>query len=95
MTANLMLRLKAASRSEFDNKLHVSSIEVIDSKAVDFIQLADLFIGSLNRSLNHDPDRKSQHPKDRFSRAFLERFGTRVDRMSDDQAGDMVVVDRL
>jgi hypothetical protein len=95
MTANLTLRLKAASQSEFNDKLQVSSIEVIDSKAVDFIQLADLFIGSLNRSLNHDPDRKSQHPKDRFSRAFLERFGTRVDRMSDDQAGDMVVVDRL
>lgn len=88
--ANLKLRLKAASKSEFDDKLHISSIEVISSKKIDFIQLADLFIGSLNRYLNHDPERTSDKPKDRFARAFLERFGNRTDKV-----GDMVVVDRL
>ncbi|OOG42681.1 DUF3800 domain-containing protein [Rhodanobacter sp. C05] len=95
MTANLMLRLKAASQSEFENRLHVSSVEVIDSKKIVFVQLADLFIGSLNRSLNFDPERISEHPKDRFSRAFLERFGSRTDELRVDQLGDMVVVDGI
>lgn len=92
MTANLMLRLKGASQSEFGNKLHVSSVEVIDSKSIIFVQLADLFVGSLNRSLNFDLDRTSDHPKDKFSRAFLERFGGSTDEFRDDELGDMVVV---
>lgn len=95
MTANLLLKLKAASQSEFVDKLHVSTVEVIDSKNIDFIQLADLFIGSVNRSLNHDLDRVSDRPKDRFSRAFLERFGTQADVLKFDQLGDMTVVDRV
>lgn len=90
MTANLMMRLRAASQSEFGGALQISSIEVISSKKIDFIQLADLFIGSLNRYLNHDPDRTSNKPKDRFARAFLERFGNQSDQIE-----DMVIVDRL
>lgn len=90
MTANLMLRLRAASQSEFDGALQVSSVEVINSKKIDFIQLADLFIGSLNRCLNHDPDRTSDKPKDRFARAFLEKFGNQKNQFE-----DMVIIDRL
>jgi hypothetical protein len=87
---NLKLRLKAASKTEFDDGLQVSSVEVIDSKSIDFLQLADLFIGSLNRFLNHDPERRSQKPKDRFARAFLERFGNQTNRLD-----DMTIVDKL
>jgi hypothetical protein len=90
MTANLMLRLRAASQSEFDGALQVSSVEVINSKKINFIQLADLFIGSLNRYLNHDPDRTSDKPKDRFARAFLEKFGNQSN-----QVEDMVIIDGL
>lgn len=90
MAENLKLRLKAASGTEFDDKLQISSVEVINSKKIDFMQLADLFIGSLNRVLNHDPQRQSQKPKDRFAQAFLERFGNRADQLD-----DMTVVDRL
>jgi hypothetical protein len=93
MTANLMLRLRAASQSEFKNNLHVSCVEVIDSKKIVFVQLADLFIGSLNRSLNFDLERTSDHAKDRFSRAFLERFSSRAEELQDDELGDLVMVD--
>jgi hypothetical protein len=48
---DLLLKLKAASQSEFADELHVSTVQVIDSKNIDFIQLADLFIWNRESTL--------------------------------------------
>lgn len=91
--ANLRSRLLSASNAEFNKKLHVSSTEAIDSKGSPFIQLADLFIGSLNRvSVN---GRSSDKPKDKFAQSFLERFGGSRELIQSSETGDLVFIDRI
>lgn len=93
-TANLKMRLKAAAVSEFNDQLFVSSIETVDSGRTLFIQLADLFIGSVNRVLNNSGG-DGAHPKDRFANEFLKRFGGTVGGARDSGLGDMVFVERI
>jgi hypothetical protein len=90
---NLTFDLKNASKSQFGGKLHVSLISAIDSKALIPLQFADLFIGSLNRRLNMGKD--GTHAKDRFARAFLERFVGAWENPPYEQDGDMTVIDKL
>jgi hypothetical protein len=90
---NLTLDLKNASKSQFDGKLHVSLVSAIDSKVLIPIQLADLFIGSLNRRLNGKED--GTHAKDKFARAFLERFVGSWENQPYQQGGDMTVIDKF
>ena len=90
---NLTIHLKNASKSQFGGKLHVSLVSAIDSKALIPLQLADLFIGSLNRRLNGNPD--GIHAKDRFSQAFLDRFARTWENQHYEQGGDMTVIDKL
>jgi hypothetical protein len=92
--ANLTMRLKAAAVTEFDNKLFVSSIEALDSGRATFIQLADLFIGSINRTINN-PGADGGHPKDRFAAEFLRRFGAKPEGVSAPGLGDMVFIERV
>lgn len=90
---NLTFHLKNASKSQFGGKLHVSLISAIDSKALIPLQLADLFIGSLNRRLNGNLD--GTHAKDRFAQAFLDRFAGSWKNHRYEQGGDMTVIDKL
>lgn len=91
--ANLTLDLQNASKSKFGGKLHVSLVSAVDSKALVTIQLTDLFIGSLNRRLNGVQG--GAHAKDRFAKAFIERFGGAWERAPYEQGGDMTVVDKI
>jgi hypothetical protein len=95
VTANLMLDLQNASKSRFDSNLHVSCVEAVSSKNLVFIQLADLFNGSLNRLLNVGNDATSNHCKDRFARTFLNRFGNKSNREAYEQGGDMTVIEKM
>lgn len=92
--ANLTLRLRAASVSEFDNQLFVSSVEALDSGRATFIQLADLFIGCINRTINN-PGADGTHPKDRFAAEFLRRFGGQGDGVKDPDLGDVVLIESV
>ncbi|HTV86964.1 MAG TPA: DUF3800 domain-containing protein [Dyella sp.] len=91
--ANLELTLKNVSKAQFNNQLHVSLVYAIDSKTLIPIQLADLFIGSLNRTLN--VAQNGTHAKDRFAAAFLARFGGEGEQQRYEQGGDMTVIDRV
>ena len=72
--ADLGERLRIASRSRFDGKLQVDELEAVDSKREHpLMQIADLFVGSLNRILN---SRGGQdRPKDMLARHFLSLLG--------------------
>jgi len=91
--ANLELDLKNVARAQFNNELHVSLVHAIDSKSLVPIQLADLFIGSLNRRLN--VSQNGNHAKDRFANAFLGRFAGDGGQQQYDQGGDMTVIDKF
>ena len=92
--ANLRMRLRAAATSEFNDLLYVSSIETLDSGRTPFIQLADLFIGSINRTINN-PGSDRTHAKDRFATEFLRRFGGQADGIKHPELGDLVFIDRV
>lgn len=71
--ANLRERLEAAGAAGFDRQLHVHSVTAVDSSKNDFIQIADLFLGSVNRFLHND-QAAGDHAKDQLARAFLAAF---------------------
>lgn len=91
--ANLRLDLQNASRSQFESELYVSLVDAVSSKALIPIQLADLFIGSINRRLNVPSD--GTHAKDRFAQALIDRFIGVWDSKPYEQGGDMTVVDKV
>lgn len=91
--ANLELNLKNVSKAQFNNDLHVSLVDAIDSKSLIPIQLADLFIGSLNRKIN--VAQKGGHAKDKFAEAFLARFAPKGEKQTYDRDGDMTVIDKF
>jgi len=71
--ARLKERLEAHSAAHFENRLRVDSVVSIDSSKNDFIQIADLFLGSVNRYL-HNNRAEGDHPKDELARAFIAAF---------------------
>jgi hypothetical protein len=71
--AELRDRLKQAAVTRFRDELEIDQLEVVDSASDPFIQLADLFTSSLNRTLNGDPNKVGA--KDKFANYFLERIG--------------------
>jgi hypothetical protein len=71
--ANLKERLEAASAATFNNRLRVDSVVAVDSSKNDFIQISDLFLGSVNRYL-HNNKAEGDHAKDQLARAFLDAF---------------------
>ena len=71
--AELRDRLKQAAVTRFRDELEIDQLEVVDSASDPFIQLADLFTSSLNRTLNGDPTKVGA--KDKFANYFLERIG--------------------
>jgi len=87
--ADLETRLKEASRSLFDEKLRVDMTEAVSSEENELIQIADLFVSSLNRVLNASGDRTS--PKDRFADYLLHRLGLPEGPTIQEREGDMTV----
>jgi hypothetical protein len=71
--ANLTERLQAAGASVFDKKLTLAYVHAVESKDNDFIQIADLFLGSVNRHL-HQNEARGTHAKDELARAFIDAF---------------------
>lgn len=71
--ANLTERLEAASAGVFDKKLTLAYVHAVESKDNDFIQIADLFLGSVNRYL-HQNMASGTHAKDELARAFINAF---------------------
>ncbi|KLV23066.1 hypothetical protein ABW02_20275 [Niallia circulans] len=58
--------------SHYGGKLTLNSFLPIDSKLERFIQIADLFAGSINRVYNHQKDNAPRNAKDEFAEFVLE-----------------------
>lgn len=70
--------LSSAFGKDFSGELVLEDIEAIDSTANNYIQLADLFIGSLARSLNRGKSANRNH-KDELADYILGLLGIDVD----------------
>lgn len=88
--ANLKDRLSNTSSTMFDDRLTVTHLFAQDSKTNPFLQVADLFVSSVNRRLVR-PDADGSHPKDLFAGQFLERFGVRRGEGRLESGSDVVV----
>lgn len=82
-------KLKQASKTRFGEKLYVDHLEVVDSKKLDLIQLADLFTSSINRILNTESEKEG--PKDDFAKYFLEIVGMPTRYTAEENIADMTV----
>jgi hypothetical protein len=71
--ANITERLEAACAGVFDKKLSLANVYAVESSTNDFIQIADLFLGSVNRYL-HQNKANGTHAKDILARAFIDAF---------------------
>jgi hypothetical protein len=87
--AELETKLKEASKALFDEKLRVDMTAAVESTENELIQIADLFVSSLNRVLNASGERTS--PKDRFADHLLERLGLPDGPTMEERDGDMTV----
>ena len=87
--ADLENRLKEASKNLFDHKLHLGIFAAVPSDENELIQIADLFVSSLNRILNTTGERAN--PKDRFADYFLNRLGLPEGPIGEEREGDMTV----
>lgn len=86
-------RLKAEDFSKFGD-LKLDEFQVVSSSGNNFIQVADLFISSLNRITNYDLPQRNH--KDEFVEFFLKMLGWNgVRGESAEFAGDLVTIHRI
>jgi len=71
--ATLRDRVEQAGKTIFDGKLRVGDFAPVESKRVEMMQIADLFIGALGRRVNTPS--ATPKAKDRFSSYLLEKIG--------------------
>jgi hypothetical protein len=91
--AELNDKLKQAAATRFKDQLEIDQLEVADSKDDPFIQLADLFTSSINRTLNSDP--QNDNPKDRFANYFLDVIGMTDECLTELREDDIITHLRL
>ena len=91
--AELSDKLKQAAATRFKDQLEIDQLEVADSRADPFIQLADLFTSSINRTLNSDP--QNDNPKDKFANYFLNVIGMTSEHETEFREDDIVTYVRL
>jgi hypothetical protein len=71
--ADLGERLRNSSDARFNGGLDVGDLEAVDSEEHPLLQLADLYVGSLNRVLNSQGSK--EHPKDTLAAHLLGLLG--------------------
>jgi hypothetical protein len=91
--AELKRDLTADSQQIFEGKLRVGFLSPIESDRQVFIQVADLFAGSLNRVLN--VDEQPGTPKYDLATHLLQGLGMPDGPVDNEQEGDMTVYLRL
>jgi hypothetical protein len=86
--ASLDDKLKQAAQTRFNGNLFVDRLVVQDSKDNIVLQIADLFTGSIRRTLNQEP---GERPKDRFARKLLSLVGMPEGPSEEITEGDMIL----
>jgi hypothetical protein len=92
--AKLRDRLVSAAASQFDERLLVEAVEALDSRTQPLLQLADLYVGSINRVLARK--KSTGNGKDTVADYLLDRIealgGPEIlEQHSDEEAGDPLV----
>ena len=90
--ADLRSRLTTEIPATFAGAARVDTVDALPSHESAFLQLADLFTGSVGRCLNREPDAPLNH-KDDFARWFLSLL--QVDPLTLKSNGDIAKVLRL
>ena len=91
--AELSDKLKQTAATRFKGQFEIDQLEVVDSQGNPFVQLADLFTSSINRTVNSDSQR--DHPKDRFAEYFLRQSGMSRELQQELRQDDIVAHIRL
>lgn len=90
--ADLTDRLKNAAAGQFGGKLIVDVVEAADSKSNDLLQVADLFVASLNRVINPpEPPPRAAAAKDLLATHVLKRTGASLASEAVDTYEDLAV----
>ncbi len=90
--AELKDRLVSAASAQFGGRLMIDVVEAADSKDNNLLQVADLFVASLNRFLN-PPDRagKAGNPKDDLAGYVLKRTAVSLEAAAGETYDDLAV----
>lgn len=91
--ANLEERLKTAASTQFQGNLFVDLLRAADSKDNPFLQLADMFAGSINRITNRSG--RTHNYKDELAEYVFNLLGFSLDMTENERVGDMAVHIRL
>jgi uncharacterized protein DUF3800 len=90
--ADLKDRLKNAAAGQFGGRLVVDVVEAANSKGNDLLQVADLFVASINRVINPpDPPPKTPSAKDILAQHVLARTGVSLAEATEDSFEDLAV----
>ncbi len=89
MLAQTADQLKTASASQLGGMLSLGDFKAVNSKGQPFIQIADLFAGSLNRVLSVQDNGTA---KDQFAHHLLKKFGIPGGPSSSEKVGDIAVL---
>ena len=93
LLAKLAEGLAQSGRTRFEGQLTVDEFEAVPSDELVLLQIADLYAGSLNRSLNSPGEKHG--PKDEFAGFMLERVGTDLQHAAPQSYKDMSVLLQL
>lgn len=85
--ANLKDRLYQASETYFDEQLNIDELHSVESKSSPILQIADLFVGSVNRILNRSGS--VHNHKDELAEYLLRSLGMEFSLSDNDKVGDM------
>ncbi len=86
--AELRQTMEGVANHEYGGSLSLGIFKAIDSAENPFIQIADLYTGSINRLFNPT---ETPGPKDEFAHYFLERLGTPEGPTTEQKEGDLTV----
>lgn len=85
-------RLRNAAPAQFGGQLVIDVLEAADSKGNDLLQVADVFVASINRILNPpEPAQKAPAAKDHLASYVIQRTGVILTEETDDQYEDLAV----
>lgn len=76
--SKLQQELRSSFQKHYGGKLTLNILEAVDSKADPFIQLSDLYIGSISRILNRESGASRNH-KDEFAEFLISSLGLSID----------------
>lgn len=88
----LKLDVGAHIKAAFDGKVTLGAFVAVESRIDPFIQVADIFMGCLNRRLN-TPD--GTNVKDQLAKFFFDRFGINPETLKTEQYYDFINIRML